>query len=101
MSALRKAIRWLIAGQLPTHARAYLCVRREARRLAASLLFDPAWYLATYQDVGSCGISPALHYCRIGAAEGRRPGPDFDGEAYLEHHPTNWDHPSDKDACPY
>ena len=30
---------------------------------------------------------PALHYLLVGAAEGRSPGPDFDGEWYLRRHP--------------
>ena len=29
----------------------------------------------------------ALHYLLVGAAEGRSPGPDFDGEWYLRRHP--------------
>lgn len=87
MTALRQLLRWLITGQLPAHARAYLQVRLRARRLAASPLFDGPWYQATYDDVGPCGIHPALHYCLTGAAQGRRPSPDFDGEAYLAGRP--------------
>ena len=87
MSRLRKILRWLVAGQLPAHVRAYLRVRLDARRLAASNLFDAAWYVAAYDDVATSGRSPALHYRLRGAAEGRQPGPCFDGDAYLAGHP--------------
>ena len=87
MSTVRTALRWLVAGQLPAHLRAYLRIRSDARRLARSSLFDAAWYRATYSDVAESGANPALHYRLRGAAQGRRPGPLFDGEAYLAHHP--------------
>lgn len=87
MSTLGKILRWLVAGQLPAHVRAYLRVRLDARKLAASSLFDAAWYVAAYDDVAISGRSPALHYRLRGAAEGRRPGPHFDGDAYLASYP--------------
>lgn len=57
------------------------------KRIAASGLFDSAWYLATYPEVAEAGMDPILHYLDHGAHEGRRPAPDFDPEAYLEANP--------------
>jgi len=55
--------------------------------IAASGLFDAAWYLAQNPDVCAAGVDPLLHYLRHGAGEGRAPGPDFDGAWYLERNP--------------
>ena len=52
--------------------------------LAASGLFDPDWYLATYGDVASAGLDPLEHYCRYGAREHRRPNAYFDEPWYRE-----------------
>lgn len=46
--------------------------------LAASGLFDEAWYVERYPDVRRCGMSPAEHYVRIGQQLGRKPKPDQD-----------------------
>ena len=58
--------------------------RRNARRIAESDLFDTQWYLQTYPDVSSSGLSPALHFLRYGAQEGRSPSPRFDTRWYLQ-----------------
>jgi hypothetical protein len=50
-------------------------------------LFKPAWYLRNNLDVVELGIDPAEHFLRVGAAEGRKPGPDFDTTAYVDAHP--------------
>jgi GT2 family glycosyltransferase len=71
---------------LPARWRAWRELRRTARRVAASGWFDAAWYRATYPDVADAA-DPALHYLRRGAAEGRSPGPRFDGPAYVRRHP--------------
>ena len=55
--------------------------------LARSALFDPIWYRRTYADVAADGGDPVLHYLRLGWREGRRPGPAFDGAAYLAANP--------------
>ena len=52
--------------------------------LMGSAFFDPAWYLRQYNDVAKANMDPARHYLRYGAAEGRHPGPNFDGRKYLE-----------------
>ena len=57
------------------------------RTVAASPLFDAAWYLEQYPDVAAAGEDPARHYAIYGAAERRSPGPSFDAEAYLTSYP--------------
>ncbi|MCL3837901.1 hypothetical protein [Aeromicrobium duanguangcaii] len=59
----------------------------DARELRASALFDGAWYLRAYPDVVATGLSPALHYLRLGATEGKDPGPEFSTKRYLAKHP--------------
>jgi hypothetical protein len=56
---------------------------RNVREIARCGLFDEAFYLRTYPDVGRAAISPLVHYAVIGAREGRRPHPLFDGKYYL------------------
>jgi len=55
-----------------------------AAEIVASGLFDPDWYLAQYPDVAEAGWNPAIHYVRLGPAQGRQPGPDFDAVWYLQ-----------------
>jgi hypothetical protein len=55
--------------------------------LLGSDLFDGPWYLREYPDVARTGLSPALHYLRHGAAEGKDPGPRFSTARYLTRHP--------------
>lgn len=52
-------------------------------RLRATPLFDGAWYLRENPAVAASGISPALHFLRRGAWNGRDPGPNFDVSAYI------------------
>jgi GT2 family glycosyltransferase/glycosyltransferase involved in cell wall biosynthesis len=59
----------------------------ELQTLRTSTLFDPAWYIARYPDVGASKMDPALHYLLHGAAEGRDPGPDFSTADYLLRYP--------------
>ncbi len=67
--------------------RAEFGLRRAARLLRRSPLFDADWYLATYPDVAAAGLDPVRHYLRSGAAEGRDPGPRFSSRDYLGRHP--------------
>ncbi|HEU4879155.1 MAG TPA: class I SAM-dependent methyltransferase, partial [Gemmatimonadaceae bacterium] len=53
---------------------------RDVRAIARCGLFDEAFYLRTYPDVGRASISPLVHYAVTGAAEGRWPHPLFDGK---------------------
>lgn len=55
----------------------------DAKELRKSRLFDGAWYLSTYPEVAETGLSPALHYLRQGAGEGKDPGPEFSTKNYL------------------
>lgn len=55
---------------------------QQIEALSNTELFDPAWYLETYPDVGESGMSPKEHYVRSGAFEGRNPGPEFNTMAY-------------------
>lgn len=58
-----------------------------AKELRKSRLFDGVWYLSTYPEVAGTGLSPALHYLRHGAAEGKDPGPEFSTNHYTARHP--------------
>ena len=67
-----------------------VCRRRDARDLAlvaASGLFDAAYYLQHNQDVAEKGLDPLIHYVDIGASKGRDPSPLFSTSYYLEHNP--------------
>lgn len=48
-----------------------------------SLLFDSAWYLATYQDVTLANCDPLEHYLSFGYKEGRNPNRFFNTKFYL------------------
>jgi hypothetical protein len=50
-------------------------------------LFDPAFYLERYPDVGAARMHPFAHYLLNGAAEGRKPNPWFDPDYYLARSP--------------
>jgi len=67
--------------------RARLGQSRNNRRLiaviAASPLFNRAWYLTEYPDVAARGVEPARHYLEEGAFVGRDPGPHFSTAHYL------------------
>ncbi len=58
----------------------------ELEQLAASGLFDPAWYLMVNPDVRDAGLDPLTHFCRYGWREGRWPNRYFDPKWYLERH---------------
>lgn len=55
--------------------------------LRASKLMNGPWYLVRYPEIVSTGLSPALHYLRIGAAEQKKPGPAFSTRKYFLEHP--------------
>jgi GT2 family glycosyltransferase len=82
-----KRIRHLLAdGHLGERLSFLARACRAALAIRASGLFDPAWY-----DSGRSGIFSAtgkiLHYVLRGAAEGRSPSAEFDGDWYLRTHP--------------
>jgi hypothetical protein len=71
----------------PRRIIAEIRLRRHAITVRRSGLFDAAWYLGTYPDVAATGLDPVRHYLRIGATEGRDPGPRFSSRDYLEQNP--------------
>lgn len=54
--------------------------------IEGSAYFDADWYLRTYADVKSSGVSPARHYLLYGWRELRDPSPSFSTRRYLECH---------------
>ena len=55
-----------------------------ARIILQSPLFDAAWYQRFYTEVSGSGMSPELHYLRIGAAKGFAASAQFDSTDYLQ-----------------
>lgn len=66
---------------------ASLLRRIAVRRIAATGLFDPAFYRATNFDVAASGANPIRHYVKRGAAEGRDPHAMFDTSYYVRENP--------------
>ncbi|MFD2175537.1 glycosyltransferase family 2 protein [Rhodobacter lacus] len=59
---------------------------QEMAQLHARGLFDAAWYGARHPDVLRSGLAPEAHFCRIGWALGRDPGPGFSTTFYRAAH---------------
>ena len=62
-------------------------IKKQAKILQESNLFDKTWYLTQYPDVAKEGADPIEHYLWHGVTDGRNPGPDFDTAHYLESYP--------------
>lgn len=62
---------------------------REAALIAASDLFDAAWYAASQDALLESGADPLWHYVLQGGKEGADPGPWFDAQAYRAGHPEH------------
>lgn len=60
--------------------------RAEVELIRQSHLFDAEWYLATYPDVATAGIDPAVHFLDCGWREGRDPSAGFCSTEYLRRH---------------
>jgi hypothetical protein len=60
--------------------------RRELGLMRRSELFDAAWYLTEYPDVGRSGVEPTEHYWEQGWLDGRDPSPYFDSDWYISQH---------------
>lgn len=87
MSARRRLIRRL----LPKPLRRWWDERNLSRLEAvirSSGLFDADWYSSTYPEAARSDLSPIRDYLQFGAAEGRRPRPDFDPDRYLADRPV-------------
>lgn len=50
-------------------------------------LFDPDWYLRTYEDVAQAGVDPLTHFVQMAASEHRDPGPYFSTSHYCHLYP--------------
>ena len=57
------------------------------RLIGESGFFEESWYLSEYPDVAQVGLSPILHYLRVGGHLWRNPGRGFDAAWYLEQNP--------------
>ncbi|AZU03118.1 group 1 glycosyl transferase [Glycocaulis alkaliphilus] len=62
-------------------------LRLDVELVSTSEYFDGPWYTERYPDVAAAGVDPALHFVRLGGAEGRAPGPRFCSFAYLASNP--------------
>ncbi|WP_341938844.1 hypothetical protein [Marinimicrobium sp. C2-29] len=62
-------------------------IKRQAKLVKESDLFDAEWYIAKYPDVAESGAKPEVHYIRFGGTEGRDPGPYFSSKNYLQANP--------------
>ncbi len=81
---LRRLLRllwWTATLQLARRLRARQHVRRQIATLAASPLFDAAYYLREYPQAAAGG-SPAQHYFFVGAAHDFAPNAMFDAAWY-------------------
>jgi len=85
--AARSAVRALRREPPVAALRRSLRDLRSARRISASGLFDPAWYVAAYPDVAAQGGNPLWHFVRSGGVEGRSPCESFDSHWYLQTYP--------------
>lgn len=71
----------------PLHPRAYRQTKQSCHALLRSGLFDTAWYLWRYPDVGAFAYHPVWHWLLTGWREGRHPNALFDPRWYLANHP--------------
>ncbi len=78
---------WTASLRLRKALRVRAALNRDLAMLAATHLFDAAWYMETHPDVDRSGVDPALHFLRFGGKERRNPGPLFDSGAYLDDNP--------------
>jgi glycosyltransferase involved in cell wall biosynthesis len=83
-SRIVKLLWWTITFQLDARVRAVRLRRANIKLIAASGLFDSAWYLEQYPDIRTYGIDPLIHYLKYGANEDRDPNPLFDTDWYLD-----------------
>lgn len=72
-------------GRAQVHVKAKI----QARKIAASDLFDAQWYFDQNPDIARNKLfakNPALHYLLHGGYEGRDPSPRFSNWSYLNRH---------------
>lgn len=78
-----KFVGWTLSFRLPSAWRR----RALSKRLLASGLFDPAWYLQKYPEVLFVGFRPIYHWLCLGWRQGYDPHPLFSTRWYLEQYP--------------
>ena len=61
--------------------------RAAKKRILASGLFDPEFYLQYYPDVAAAGLDPLDHFLKNGGRESRSPSRKFDGPYYVLSNP--------------
>jgi len=57
-------------------------ISEQIKVLQNSTLFDAEWYRENYPDIAGEDTDVIEHYVRVGAFEGRNPGPGFETMAY-------------------
>ncbi|MCG7360615.1 glycosyltransferase [Roseomonas sp. ACRSG] len=88
--AARRGLRiawWTATLQLSRQLARRRVLRQQMALLAASPLFNRAYYLERHPDVRQAGADPVAHYVHLGAAQGYDPNPLFDGRWYRAHCP--------------
>ncbi|MBF0098264.1 MAG: sulfotransferase family 2 domain-containing protein [Magnetococcales bacterium] len=65
----------------------FCSLSKETELLAASNLFDRAYYLRTYPDVANAGVDPLQHFITFGWREARNPNAYFVTTHYLHQFP--------------
>lgn len=66
------------------YSRAYRkALSQQIALLEVSQHFDKQWYIEQNPDIASSNMSPAEHYLKVGALEGRNPSPNFDTDFYI------------------
>lgn len=76
----------LVRGQ-PNPTPAVNPIAADIEAIAASGLFDAAWYCRTQAPELSPNVDPIQHYLEQGAQAGLNPGPLFDGNWYKARYP--------------
>ncbi len=61
--------------------------RAAKKKILASGLFDPEFYLQYYPDVAEAGLDPLDHFLKNGGRESRSPSRKFDGPYYVLSNP--------------
>lgn len=74
---------WTLSFRLPSAWRR----RTLSRRLLATGLFEPAWYLQRYPEVLFAGYRPIYHWLSLGWQQGYDPHPLFSTHWYLDQNP--------------
>ena len=72
-----RVLYWTVTLQLPGHMRRWARLRRDARTIVGSGLFDTHWYVRQAPNLGDAMADPLGHYMRRGRFIGLDPHPLF------------------------